>query len=57
MGFIDRLSGKSAGRAAIGAAGIQAESIDKAIAERQRASEQGLGFLQPFSGVGQQGLE
>ncbi len=57
MGFIDRLSGKSAGRAAIGAADIQAESIDKAIAEQQRASEQGLGFLQPFSGVGQQGIE
>lgn len=61
MSFVSDTFNALTGKTAAGAAGegarLQSISIDKAIAERQRASEQGLGFLEPFGQVGLQGVE
>jgi hypothetical protein len=51
------LTGGAAAEAAGAGAGIQSAAIDRAIAAREAASEKGLGFLDPFSQVGQQGIE
>lgn len=68
MGFVRDLAagtiiGSAAGlessgeKAAEKAAALQAESGRTALEELQAGKEQGLGFLQPFQQLGQQGLE
>lgn len=60
MGFVRKvvggLTGETAAEAAIQSGEIQAESVAEALEETRAAREQGLGFLQPFQQVGQQGL-
>ncbi len=50
-------TGKAGAAAAGAGAGRQAAAIDRGIIERRRAGEQGLGFLEPFSQLGQSGLD
>lgn len=61
MGFVsdtfDDITGKTAAEAAGQGAALQSASIDKALAATEAASEKGLGFLDPFSQVGLQGVE
>ena len=58
FGLVDDVTGVDAQRdAAIGAAQTQADAGAASIAELQRSKAEGLGFLQPFGGLGQQGLE
>jgi len=57
MSFItDALFGGGAADAATESAEIQSDAALAGLAATEAATEQGLGFLQPFSGVGQQGL-
>jgi hypothetical protein len=51
------LTGETAADAAIEAARIQQEGVSEGIAATEAAREQGLGFLEPFSGVGQSAIE
>ena len=61
MGFVkdtfNAITGKTAADAAGQGAAIQAASVTEGIAERRRAGEQGLGFLEPFGQLGASGLE
>lgn len=61
MGFVsdivDSVTGASAADASLEAAGIQGRATEGGIVETRRARDQGLGFLQPFQGVGQQGID
>lgn len=51
------ISSRSASRAAGRAVGAQQTAAERAIEEQRRASEQGLGFLEPFAAVGQRGVD
>ena len=53
---IDALTGQTAADAATEAARIQQEAVQQGIGEIRGAEERGLGFLDPFSQIGQQGL-
>ena len=55
--FFGGITGSSQADAARDAAALQAQSGREALAELQRGKEQGLGFLQPFEVLGQQGLD
>lgn len=57
MGFVRRLTGKTAANAALTAGNIQAESAREAQSATEAARERGLGFLDPFQAIGQQGLD
>jgi len=61
VGFIkdawDDFTGKTAGKAALQSAEIQGQAVTEGIATTEAAREQGLGFLQPFQQVGQQGID
>jgi len=54
--IVDSITGKSAADAAQNATNAQIQAGQDAIAEQRRASEQGLGFLQPFSELGQRAI-
>ena len=55
--FFGGITGSSQADAARDAAELQAQSGQAALEELQRGKEQGLGFLQPFEALGQQGLD
>ena len=61
MGFVRKtvgaITGETAADAAQEGAQLQAESIENARQDLLAGKEQGQGFLQPFSQLGQQGLE
>ena len=60
MGFVtetfNTLTGGAGAEAARGAGRIQARATERGIGEVEAAREAGLGFLQPFQQVGEQGL-
>lgn len=51
------ISGQQQAKAAKSASGQQLQGIREGIAEQRRSSAEGLGFLEPFSEVGQMGIE
>ena len=53
----DGITGTTAADAATEAADTQRDTSIKALQLTEAATEQGLGFLEPFSGLGQQGVE
>lgn len=61
MGFVSDivggLTGRTAAEAATAAGQTTLQGTREGIAATERATEQGLGFLEPFSGLGQAGLE
>lgn len=61
MGFVSDIvggiTGSTAAEASLEGARIQAGSTREGIAETRASRELGLGFLSPFSGVGQQGID
>ncbi len=57
MGFIRDLTGSTAASASRRGAAIQGESIGEAIDVTEAGIERGLGFLEPFGGIGQQGID
>lgn len=54
---IEGLTGETAAEAALKAGEIQAGATERGIEEIRAAEEMGLGFLQPFGAVGQQGIQ
>ena len=58
LGLVDDVTGvEGQQRAALGAAQTQADAGQTAIEELQRSKAEGIGFLQPFADLGQQGLD
>ena len=51
------LTGEAGAEASLAAAQLQYQAAQDAIAEQQRASAQGLGFLEPYGGLGLMGVE
>tara|TARA_R110000850_G_scaffold101179_3_gene209384 strand:+ start:969 stop:1793 length:825 start_codon:yes stop_codon:yes gene_type:complete len=57
MGFVRDLTGKTAADAARKGGDAQVDQSRMALEELRASKEQGLGFLQPFQQLGQQGLD